>query len=234
MDELEISGKRFISTRRAAKEYGYHADYISQLIRGKKLLGRKVGRSWYVEMESLTEYFGNEAQLHKPSEIVAKAVVEEIKDVQEEKKKEIVEEPTEEKIEPVSIAQEEEKIETEEPARDSIHIPIRRPSFEPVVEKRQTTLRYVSDDAPTLPRAYSSLYSGTAVMPQTQEEVQEVVQERFIPRENKEKRFGTPQLIGISLVGGVVLVLVMFTSIMVNTHLVIEAGKAASVGYSLQ
>ncbi len=41
MDELEISGKRYISTRLAAKEHKYHADYIGQLIRAKKILGQK-------------------------------------------------------------------------------------------------------------------------------------------------------------------------------------------------
>jgi hypothetical protein len=73
MDELEISGKRYISTRRAAKEYKYHADYLGQLIRGKKLVGRKVGRSWYIDLDSLTTYFGQEQNIPR-SELVAKAV----------------------------------------------------------------------------------------------------------------------------------------------------------------
>src|SRR5581483_12286201 len=60
MDELEISGKRYISTRRAAKEHKYHADYIGQLVRGKKVVGQKVGRSWYVSEESLNAYFEGE------------------------------------------------------------------------------------------------------------------------------------------------------------------------------
>ena len=42
MDELEISGKRYISSRRAAQEYKYHADYIGQLVRAKKVAGQKV------------------------------------------------------------------------------------------------------------------------------------------------------------------------------------------------
>ena len=61
MDELEISGKRYISTKRAAKEHKYHADYIGQLVRGKKVVGQKVGRSWYVDAESLAEYLDAEA-----------------------------------------------------------------------------------------------------------------------------------------------------------------------------
>lgn len=60
MDELEISGKRYISTRRAGKEHGYHSDYIGQLIRGNKVGGQKVGRAWYVDAESLTQYLGKD------------------------------------------------------------------------------------------------------------------------------------------------------------------------------
>lgn len=58
MDELDISGKRYISTRRAAREHGYHSDYMGQLIRGKKVAGQKVGRAWYIEEDSLNIYLG--------------------------------------------------------------------------------------------------------------------------------------------------------------------------------
>jgi len=60
MDELEISGRRYISSARAAKEYKYHADYIGQLVRGGKVAGQKVGRAWYVDEVSLAEYLGKE------------------------------------------------------------------------------------------------------------------------------------------------------------------------------
>lgn len=62
MDELEISGKRYISTRRAAREHGYHSDYMGQLIRGKKVAGQKVGRAWYIDEQSLAAYLGKELQ----------------------------------------------------------------------------------------------------------------------------------------------------------------------------
>ena len=60
MDALQISGKWYISSRRAAKEHGYHADYIGQLVRGGKVKGQKVGRSWYVLADSLTDYLEKE------------------------------------------------------------------------------------------------------------------------------------------------------------------------------
>ncbi len=66
MDELEISGKRYISTRRAGKEHGYHSDYIGQLIRGGKIQGQKVGRAWYVGAESLAQYLGKEYSKSAP------------------------------------------------------------------------------------------------------------------------------------------------------------------------
>ncbi len=62
MDELEISGKRYISSRRAAKEHGYHIDYIGQLVRAGKIVGTKIGRAWYVEDKSLAKYFGKEGK----------------------------------------------------------------------------------------------------------------------------------------------------------------------------
>ncbi len=78
MDELEISGKRYISTHRAAKEYKYHADYIGQLIRGKKVSGRKVGRSWYVELDSLVAaYLGKEGSMPARNPEVAVEIIEE-------------------------------------------------------------------------------------------------------------------------------------------------------------
>jgi hypothetical protein len=83
MDSLEIEGKEYISAKRAAREHSYTMDYIGQLIRGGKLVGKKVGRAWYVEQDSLTSYLNSllkaevgkvddaPTQLTKPAEIVA-------------------------------------------------------------------------------------------------------------------------------------------------------------------
>ncbi|HEV8677647.1 MAG TPA: hypothetical protein VN701_02345 [Candidatus Paceibacterota bacterium] len=61
MDELEIDGKKYLSSKRAAREHKYHIDYIGQLIRAGKVVGKKVGRSWYVEEASLKSYLLAEA-----------------------------------------------------------------------------------------------------------------------------------------------------------------------------
>jgi len=66
MDELEISGRRYISSVRAAKEHKYHSDYIGQLVRGGKVAGQKVGRAWYVDADSLSEYLGKEVPARGP------------------------------------------------------------------------------------------------------------------------------------------------------------------------
>lgn len=56
MDTLEIEGKQYVSAKRAAREHSYTMDYVGQLIRGGKLVGKKVGRAWYVENDSLVSY----------------------------------------------------------------------------------------------------------------------------------------------------------------------------------
>ena len=66
MDELEISGRRYISSVRAAKEHKDHSDYIGQLVRGGKVVGQKVGRAWYVDADSLAEYLGKEVPPRGP------------------------------------------------------------------------------------------------------------------------------------------------------------------------
>src|SRR3989344_188494 len=71
MDELEISGKRYISSRRAAKDNNYTQDYVGQLIRSGKVKGQKVGRAWYVESASLHDYLENEPKADASPEILS-------------------------------------------------------------------------------------------------------------------------------------------------------------------
>lgn len=58
MDELEIQGKKYISSKRASQLTGYAKDYIGQLARGGKLPGTRVGRAWYVDEEALKALAG--------------------------------------------------------------------------------------------------------------------------------------------------------------------------------
>ena len=49
MKTLAIEGKNYVTARYAAEITGYEPDYIGQLIRGGKIFGKLVGRSWYVD-----------------------------------------------------------------------------------------------------------------------------------------------------------------------------------------
>lgn len=54
--DLFIEGKNYISVRRASQETGYAQDYIGQLCRQKKIPAKLVGRTWFVDIESLVRY----------------------------------------------------------------------------------------------------------------------------------------------------------------------------------
>jgi hypothetical protein len=67
MDELVIGDKKYISSKRAAKETGYAKDYIGQLCREGRVPARLVGRSWYVLESAIHDHrFGEQKQEEKP------------------------------------------------------------------------------------------------------------------------------------------------------------------------
>lgn len=135
MDELEISGRRYITSKRAAKEHKYHPDYIGQLIRGGKIVGQKVGRVWYVDAEALSAYFSGE-------EFV------ETKETSEETVPEVIN-PTPRTEEDLPVF--EEKIAVEELPEESQPIHIRLEKDDEVETATVTGLRYVADDNALFP-----------------------------------------------------------------------------------
>ena len=132
MDELEISGKRYVSSRRAAKEYRYHVDYIGQLIRSGKVTGTKVGRAWYVDQESLATYLGQEFQ--EPQEPVRVVIAE------------VVPQPL--------LAEEPEEILPEEPSEPIVVV-----AEKPFITQAPALagLRYISDEEPFFRAAAQSV-----------------------------------------------------------------------------
>jgi hypothetical protein len=60
VDELEIQGKKYISSKRASELTGYAKDYVGQLARAGKVPGTRVGRAWYVEESALLSHQGQE------------------------------------------------------------------------------------------------------------------------------------------------------------------------------
>ncbi len=56
MDEVVLDGVKFVKAAVAAKQFRYTSDYVGQLCRAKKVNSRLVGRSWYVNIDSLKDY----------------------------------------------------------------------------------------------------------------------------------------------------------------------------------
>jgi len=54
--ELIFDNKKFLSSRRAGELVGYTNDYVARLARKGKVIGRMVGRTWYVEEESFRDF----------------------------------------------------------------------------------------------------------------------------------------------------------------------------------
>ncbi|MDE2079461.1 MAG: hypothetical protein KGI73_03680 [Patescibacteria group bacterium] len=68
MDELEIQGKKYISSKRASELTGYAKDYIGQLARSGKIPGHRMGRAWYVDASALLGHSGTEGESAVPTE----------------------------------------------------------------------------------------------------------------------------------------------------------------------
>jgi hypothetical protein len=60
MDELDVQGKKYISSKRGAELTGYAKDYIGQLARAGKVPGTRFGRAWFVEEAALLKHLGAE------------------------------------------------------------------------------------------------------------------------------------------------------------------------------
>jgi len=55
-NSILIDGKEYISSDRAAKLVGYTKDYVGQLARAGKIRSKRIGRSWYIEEESISKH----------------------------------------------------------------------------------------------------------------------------------------------------------------------------------
>lgn len=59
MKSLSIDNQEFVKAGELARELGYTSDYVGQLCRSKKVVAKLVGRTWYVDRNSLTEHKRN-------------------------------------------------------------------------------------------------------------------------------------------------------------------------------
>ncbi len=56
MEEISVNGENYVKASILAKNFGYTPDYIGQLCRAGQVKCTLVGRSWYVNEESLREH----------------------------------------------------------------------------------------------------------------------------------------------------------------------------------
>tara|TARA_B100000745_G_scaffold291306_1_gene230962 strand:- start:581 stop:1630 length:1050 start_codon:yes stop_codon:yes gene_type:complete len=56
MNSVNVDGKNYVKAKDLARDLGYTADYVGQLCRAGKVDAQLVGRSWYVNEESLQEH----------------------------------------------------------------------------------------------------------------------------------------------------------------------------------
>lgn len=249
MDELQISGKRFISSRRIAKDNGYHTDYIGQLIRGSKVKGQKVGRTWYVDEASFAAYLGKE----KGADFVEQAVVEE-QPVQEE----VVEEaavPIEPatapvvKVEPAKVEEavvpeegiegeikEEPTLVQEEEIKIPIHIEIEKKKevIPAVITMRKHAvqaggLKYFTEDESLLPEI-SNKTVVSRIDPVVSDEAVYTKTKTDEPRESSQARVGRLVFV-LSATGVAVFIFCAVVSSTFFQTINVQAGNPASVGY---
>lgn len=62
MDTVVFDGVTYVKASVAARDFRYTADYLGQLCRGKKIDARLVGRTWFVNPESIKEHKRNRHQ----------------------------------------------------------------------------------------------------------------------------------------------------------------------------
>ncbi len=56
METLVLNGKEYVKASKAAKDLGYASDYVGQLCRGGSVDAHLVGRTWYVNPDTLTTH----------------------------------------------------------------------------------------------------------------------------------------------------------------------------------
>lgn len=74
MNKIIFNGKEYVRVSVAAKKFRYTQDYVGQLCRDKKVSARRVGRVWFVDLDSVSEYRKNKHQTQKESVATSKVV----------------------------------------------------------------------------------------------------------------------------------------------------------------
>jgi len=250
MDELEIAGQRYLSTRRAGKEHKYHSDYIGQLIRGGKVVGKKVGRSWYVEAASLSAYLSGEVS--PPPAVVENPIVKVTPAAPREVViEEVVSEPT---VQAVVLEVVEEKIMEAAPAPvavESLPIKISKEpaTFNPAPVRRVPLddshkvqinaakvgahktggLRYITDDAPVLPEVQTKKISVVT------SEAVPTYEPEYLPTVEEVKNYRDAlSLAALAVIGIITFSITAGASVAISSQTIIEEGQVAGAGFTLK
>ncbi len=257
MDELQISGKRFISARRIARENGYTSDYIGQLIRGNKIKGQKVGRAWYVDAATFDTYLGQEhsstvtmTQPEPVTESVAQVIVGKVapepivetaetaeiaEEVMQEEEQELL--PSVEEIEKITEtpmvavvepAVEETKAVMDEPRRIPLHVFAK---VEPFVESvaSKSNLRYVVDDSPSLPEiSRLKKESRMGEREVSEEKITHAAFDPIVKKSRSKVMVGTLAVLAVAIFA-----ISAYVSSTLSLNLSISEGNSANASYSM-
>ena len=216
MDELQISGKRFISSRRIARDNGYTSDYIGQLIRGGKVIGQKVGRAWYVDAVSFDTFLGSESI---PAKLPEEKIPVEIAPAQLPEEKVLgsaspqpdhfLQEVSPPPRVPASVVLVEEKKE------ETHYVPLH------IIKKEEAPmgLRYYHDTEPSLPEMRSSV----KISPRT----------KTFEAPTRVRYASKLPVVALAGAGVAVFIFCAVVSSVVSLNLSITEGNAASASYSL-
>src|SRR3989338_3882260 len=220
MDELQISGKRFISSRRIARDNNYTPDYIGQLIRGGKVVGQKVGRAWYVDAVSFDTFLGSESIPAKlPGEKVLGSASPQPDHFLQEVLPPQVPAPI---VEPAVVAQKK-----EEPHYVPLHIV--KPS---VPEEAPAGLRYYSDERPSLPEIREiQIEKEEPWVAYPAEETKSMSNDVFAP--HVARRIRPVHIAGLAALGIAVFIFSAVIATSVSLNLRIDADNAAAAYYGL-
>ena len=246
MDELEIAGQRYLSTRRAAKDHKYTSDYVGQLIRAGKVVGKKIGRSWYVEERSLNAYLSGESVVSEETlevKPVERLAVEETAPIVEEVPTSRLDVESRDPDQNVGIEEKEVEENVFEPVviknkiPEAHYIPIRTVIPE---KEKPTGLRYVVDDEPALPEVKRR--TAVTTMPvRTAVPIRNVIEEKEHTETTEEvveiipnKKIGVLAVVSLIVIGATTLGATALISSTLNSHIVVEQGQVASVGFAFQ
>lgn len=67
MEEISVKDKKYVKAKVLARELGYTTDYVGQLCRGGKVDAQLVGRTWYVDPDSIKDHKENRYRSSKAS-----------------------------------------------------------------------------------------------------------------------------------------------------------------------